>query len=417
MIINSAYDFTYIGYEATNFPLPTVIDGETYSVIIGSGRMCKATSVKPLIEKTVTVTVTTSPDLVTTVVAWDYETDLILASAAALQNYIYVGGGTTSTCIGAYNAGCDGRSNPLSVSTPTPTPTRAPESSYVAPPSHPVTQFTPAPSCLAESNLWFVSTDCYLTVSPNDNRPPWLSCTMTEFGEPDLMKTACYGEPWASTTVGRDGTESFYATCPVGYTTASVSTTNPFDKPLYATAPTERFDVVVSSVRCCPSGHDFKFTEIRETSTSHNGRQYNVQMLPMPACVATHVKTLSGEKVTMKLYSDSQVWDKRQEETPLTTTAWDYEHDTLWARHMNVYYTVFHGTYTCYEKCDDYFTYSYHNTDPNAPTTTSDTAASETTSAGSDGGGGDRDKSGANAVRGDGLWMLAGAAIALWIVQ
>jgi hypothetical protein len=236
---------------------------------------------------------------------------------------------------------------------------------------------------------------------------------MTEFGEPNVDKTACYGSDGFRKTVGEDGTASFFGTCPVGYSTALTTTTKPFDEPRYASTKTETFDAVATHVMCCPSGHgyDFKYSEIRETTTRHDGRNYDVQLYIMPACVATRVKTLSGKDVTMGLFSDPRVWDKR-DETPATTTtaAWDYEHDTLWAQERRFEYTVFHGTYSCYDGCEDYFTYSYHNTDPNAPPPTS--AQSKETASGGSGEKGD-DNSGAAAVGTARLWVfLAVAAVA-----
>jgi len=401
-------------------PFPTVIDGETYSVIISSGYMCKATSVKPLVEKTIIMTVTTSPELVTTESVWDYETGLIFAIPAGVTKYVYEGVGTTSTCIGGYYVGCGGISNPLAPPTPTPTITSAPEGTYVPPPSHPLTQFTPAPSCLAQSNLWFVSTSCYLTGDVFS--PPWLSCTMNEFGEPNVANKDCYGQQFAASTLGPDGTNSFYATCPVGYTTALTTTSKPFDSRGFSSSTTETFDVVATNIICCPSGHgyDFKYSEIRETTTIHDNRPYDVQLYIMPGCVASHVKALSKQDVTMQLFSDPRVWDKRQDETPRTTTAWDYEHNTLWAQEAPIRYTVFHGTYTCYDQCTDYFQYSYYNTDPNAPTTTATTSnsgisgtSSETTPSDGDGSGGDRN--GANAFRSGWLWVLAVAGVTSWL--
>lgn len=376
--------------------------------------MCKATSVETLVEKTVTLTVTTSPELLTTESAWDYETGLILAKPAGLTNFVYEGVGTTSTCVGGYSAGCNAISNPLAPPTATPTITSAPEGTYVPPPSHPLTRFTPAPSCLSESNLWFVSTSCYLTGA--DFSPAWLSCTMTEFGEPDVSNSACYGSIYAASTLGPDGTASFFATCPVGYTTAMTSTSRPFDEPKYSSSKTQSFDAVVTHVNCCPSGpgYDFKYTEIRQTRTAHDGVDYNVQLYIMPGCVASHVKTLSDKEVTMGLFSDPRVWDKRDEETPRTTTKWDYEHNTIWAQEKPHRYTVFHGTYTCFEKCTEYFTYSYHNTDPNAPTTTpsSRIIKESTTPNGTGGTGGSGDKNGAAAMKLSGLWVLTAATLA-----
>jgi hypothetical protein len=257
--------------------------------------------------------------------------------------------------------------------------------------------------------MWLVSTSCQILARNGQIlTPDWLECSITEFGEWNTYNEACYTNLLRSTTVGDDGTASFYAGCPAGYTTASETTYRPFDKGNYK-HPTElaavSYDVVVSSVNCCPDGdYSFKFSDVYTTSTSRaDGYQY-VDMYPMARCVVEHVKPLSGKDVELTLAANNQVMDKkkrqeeetrrrdkkkRQEETQgpeVTTRPWNYADGLLFAEAPQASVTVFHGTYSCFENCDDYFTYSYNNTDPNyTPTSTAATTASSTGEAGQDG--------------------------------
>ncbi|KAL2183016.1 hypothetical protein L209DRAFT_758395 [Thermothelomyces heterothallicus CBS 203.75] len=371
----TAYDFGVGNTVPT--PVPSVIGGTTYPVTYTTVGMCKAASIKEFSDQQVTLTVKTSP-LSTTEVAWDYDHDFLVAEPAVILKYLYPdrAAGTTSTCYGA----CPTESNPLNGS---PTPTPAPTGTYVPPPEAPITRFTPAASCLDQSNLWLVSASCYLY--ENGDRPPWLDCTYTGAGEPNPSDTACY--PTDSFISSDGGPKTFYSACPVGYTPAHSHTDKPFDLPRYASSKTETFDVYATAQTCCPAafGGDsgggsssavpFTYSLLSTTKTVHDGTSQAVFVYPLPWCVATGVSQLDGETVTLGLYSDSRVWDrrarararaKRQGETYGSTTAvWDAARDTLFAQAPQVSWTVFHGTYTCYEGCDDYFTYSYSNTDPN----------------------------------------------------
>lgn len=338
-----------------------------------SGFLCRADAVSELSGQTVTLTVSTEP-LITTEA--EYDGGIIFAHAQGFHRFVYEASGTTSECYGRFCP--DGLSNPLAAPTPTPTP--APTDSYIPPPSHPTTQFNPAPSCLTDSNLWLVSTSCQLLEGREIVKPTWLECAITELGEPNVYNKECYRR--GSATAGDDGTTSFYVGCPAGYTTASESTYRPFDERQYGPSSEEArtYDVVASVVMCCPDGdYSFQYSDVLTTTTTYDDRQRLVDMYAMPLCVATSVQTLSGRDVELTLTEDDRAWDKkkRQEETggpAVTTRPWDYESGLLFAQAAQAEVTVFHGTYSCLEACNDYFTYSYNNTDPNYNPTATATA-------------------------------------------
>ncbi|KAH6630559.1 hypothetical protein B0J18DRAFT_105110 [Chaetomium sp. MPI-SDFR-AT-0129] len=402
----TAYDF--VGPDFTPTALPSVIHGTTFPVTFPTAGMCKATSIQSLSDQTVTLTATASP-LSTTEIAWDYDNGFLVAEPARIYQTLYpdIEPGTTSTCWG--------RCPSQSWSSTGPGPTPAPTGTYVPPPSPAVTQFTPAPTCLDESNLWIISASCYLEDDVSLASPPWIQCTYTELGAPNPSDPACYQQSTATTV---DNTKAYYSDCPAGYTPAATNLYKPFDLPLYESVKTETFDVVVTAYTCCPqaasvvddagSAHPIPFTttDYDGFKTVHDGQTHSVFMYVVPRCVATHISALDHKTVTLGLYSDGRVWDKRDvspattapaaagkrqlnpPSEPLGTTqaVWDAEHDLLFANVQQVSWTVFHGTYTCYEGCDDYFTYSYHNTDPNyTPSTTTTTSA--TTPATATGGG------------------------------
>lgn len=349
-------------FSSTNELIPLTIGDSTYSVELYSGFLCRASAVQELSGQTVTLTVSTEP-LITTEAA--YDEDVIFARAVGHGRIVYEASGTTSECHG----NCPVLSNPLAAPTPTPTP--APTDSYVPPPSHPTTQFSPAPSCLSDSNLWLVSTSCQLLEGREVFKPSWLECAITELGDPDIYNKECYRR--GSATAGVDGTTSFYAGCPAGYTTASESTRRPFDRRQHgdASGETISYDVVASVVMCCPDGdYSFQYSDVLTTTTTHDGSQRLVDMYPMPLCVATSVQKLSGRDVELTLTENDRALGKkkRQEETAgpaVTTRPWDYDGGLLFAEAAQASVTVFHGTYSCLEACDNYFTYSYNNTDPN----------------------------------------------------
>ncbi|KAK4148463.1 hypothetical protein C8A00DRAFT_19712 [Chaetomidium leptoderma] len=372
----TAYDFAPVNVEPT--VIPTVVDGTTYPMTYRTlYELCKAASIKELSDQTVTMTVSTSSTLSTTEVAWDYENGFIVATPAMIQKYLYTGRpGTTSTCFG--DSHCVMNHNPIE-----PRPTYAPFGTYVPPPSTAVTQFTPAPSCLAESNVWLVSDRCSLTTTPRI--PPWLQCTHTVAGNPDFAQGACY--PGPSTVVS--GTPTYYTACPVGYTTANST----FYKPFNEAART--YEVEASRVTCCPSAFgDVTFTHTSPGwtyTTIHDGTVHRVSSATLPPfCAASRVSQLKDKTLTMGLYSNGaeegrpgRTYDGASE------AVWDAAQNTMYAEAQTVSWTVFHGTHTCFEwsDCNNYFTYSYGNTmGPGIPVRSpSTTAASGTQEGGGDG--------------------------------
>ncbi|KAI7785160.1 hypothetical protein LA080_007827 [Diaporthe eres] len=164
-------------FSSTNEPIPLTIGDSTYSVELYAGFLCRASANPELSGQTVTFTVSTKPLITTEAV---YDRDIIWAEAVGFGRIVYEASGKTSECRG----NCPVLSNPLAAPTPTPTP--APTGSYVPPPSHPTTQFSPAPSCLSDSNLWLVSTSCQLLEGREILKPSWLECAITELGEPDI---------------------------------------------------------------------------------------------------------------------------------------------------------------------------------------------------------------------------------------
>lgn len=84
-------------------------------------------------------------------------------------------------------------------------------------------------------------------------------------------------------------------------------------------------------------------------------------MLPMPDCYATSIKQLSGKTLPMQTTSNTQPWEKRQEQNQATppTVTWDYEKGTLYALPQIAAHTVFMGTHTCYEACSSWMEFYY----------------------------------------------------------
>ncbi|KAL2193561.1 hypothetical protein P885DRAFT_45227 [Corynascus similis CBS 632.67] len=380
----TAYDFAPADYDPT--PIPSIIDGTTYPVTYSTwNALCKAVSIKELSGQKVTLTVPSGTESAgTTVVDWDYENDFITVTAATIYKNLYPDprAGTTSTCFGD-ELGCDGRTNRY-----IPPPTHAPANSYVPPPSPAVTQFTPSPSCLSDSNLWLVSGKCSAPVNGNTEprSPPWLQCTYTVAGDPDIAEAACY-QRGRSTVI--DGEPTWYTTCPAGYTAFNSSIYRPFDR--WA----RTYEVEATLVSCCPSAfRDVTFAYTRQLSklwslTVHDGVTRTVSWGLLPYCSASRVgDQLAGKAVTMGLYNHAESFDyirklNRKYEGTSTEAVWNEAHDTLFAHAAHVMYTVFHGTHTCFESCDDYFTYSYHNTQRDSKSATTTTAAAD---GGGDGG-------------------------------
>lgn len=62
----------------------------------------------------------------------------------------------------------------------------------------------------------------------------------------------------------------------------------------------------------------------------------------------------------MQTTSNTQAWDKRQEAPePTPAVAWDYEGGTMYALPQYIANTVFMGTHTCYENCDEWQQFYY----------------------------------------------------------
>ncbi|KAG8160763.1 hypothetical protein KVR01_009027 [Diaporthe batatas] len=87
----SAYEF------ATKFDKVVPTGEDWFSTFF-----CRANTVTPLSDQTVTLTISTSP-LITTEAAWDYERDFIYAYPDGFNRYVYEASGTTSDC---YGYGC-----------------------------------------------------------------------------------------------------------------------------------------------------------------------------------------------------------------------------------------------------------------------------------------------------------------------
>ncbi|KAL2195228.1 hypothetical protein P885DRAFT_41222 [Corynascus similis CBS 632.67] len=414
----TAYDFVPANLVPT--PIPSVIDGTTYPVTYSTSNvLCKAASVEKLSGKKVTMTVRSGNQIAdTTVVDWDYENDFIIMTAPTIYKNLFPDprAGTTSTCFGD-QPGCDDRTNPY-----IPRPTYAPPNSYVPPPSPAVTQFTPPPSCLSDSNLWLVSGKCSVTdpgKSSEPLSPPWLQCTHTVAGDPNESEPACYqGGP--STVI--DGKPTWYTACPVGHTVFNSSIYKPFDR------STRTYNVDATLLTCCPTAfRDIAFTYTTELNyvmspTVHDGVTRMVIRDPLPRCFASRVgDRLAGMAVTMGLYSDAGGWDSsakkpgQKYEGTSREAVWDEARDTLFAHPAYIMYTVFHGTHTCFENCNEYLTYSYHNTQRGSKGATTTTAAA--------GGGGDgsprstlASSAGAAAAMARGDMQAAGLSVVVVVV-
>jgi hypothetical protein len=273
----------------------------------------------------------------------------------------------------------------------TPTPVFAPSGTYVPPPSHSVTHFTPAPSCSPEK-LWLVSTQgCNVNGMNyfNGGFPSWAECALTLAGDPHppYRNVDCY--PW---NLEADGTSVFISECPVGYTTVweSQGRDYPYDTSTITeggtTSTAVRYkDIVAHSAVCCPDNNlggfhynwDSKPDYVDVTyATDPDGNPATISLYVPPRCVATSV-CAAPPTVTMDVVFNSEVSDKkrRRQDAPrdnispvgVVTRSWDADHNALFAHSVEFGYTVFHGTYTCFEDCYNYASYSYDNTDPNSP--------------------------------------------------
>ncbi|KAF9739109.1 hypothetical protein PMIN06_007907 [Paraphaeosphaeria minitans] len=275
-----------------------------------------------------------------------------------------------------------------------PTPTFAPTGIYVPPPSHSVTHFTPAPSCSPEK-LWLVSTQLCDIVEEsktlfNQPLPSWAECALTLAGDPHppYRNPDCY--PW--NLEADDGTHVFISDCPVGYTTVWESQgrqylydTSTITQGGSTTTSVEYRDIVAHSAVCCPDnalgGFHYNWDSEPDfinyiQTTDPNGKPQQVSLYVPPRCVATSV-CAAPATVTMDVVFNSEVSDKkrrRQDTAPdnivpvgVVTRPWDANKNIVFAHSVEFGYTVFHGTYTCFENCYEYASSSYHNTDPNSP--------------------------------------------------
>lgn len=101
-----------------------------------------------------------------------------------------------------------------------------------------------------------------------------------------------------------------------------------------------------------PTGSDPR----QQTSTLHDGINYSLFIYPLPACAATSIAQLAGKELPYQTWLNTMAWDKRRQ---VQTLSWDYEHGTMFANQRYFSYTVFQHTHTCYEYCDQWFTYWY----------------------------------------------------------
>ncbi|KAK3387736.1 hypothetical protein B0H63DRAFT_448546 [Podospora didyma] len=154
-------------------------------------------------------------------------------------------------------------------------------------------------------------------------------------GEPDVSVSVCH-QAFASKTTISNSQVVLYSACPVGFSVAKSQSYKPFDEPQYggsANPPTKTFDVVASAVTCCPSGgHEFGYVDnISVTTTVH--------------------RIADKATVTLGFFTDNRVWDRRRDLVESTVVEWDAAHATVFAHGEQISYTVFHGTYTCFESC------------------------------------------------------------------
>ncbi|KAK8076411.1 hypothetical protein PG994_003683 [Apiospora phragmitis] len=176
------------------------------------------------------------------------------------------------------------------------------------------------------------------------------------YGNPEAA-TCLAGGPGYPTAAapGPDGVKTYFAGCPSGYAEAVVSSRPGYDPYSYSEGS---FDISYYVTTCCPTAFPFQAVTLGQgqtTRTSHDGTGYSLFVYPMPGCYATSIKELSGGKeLPMQTTSNTQAWDKRQEQPPEPTDAtitWDYEDGTMYALPQIMAHTVFMGTHTCYEDC------------------------------------------------------------------
>ncbi|KAF2014539.1 hypothetical protein BU24DRAFT_423462 [Aaosphaeria arxii CBS 175.79] len=223
-----------------------------------------------------------------------------------------------------------------------------------------VTQFSAPSHCLDPENKWIVTTSCYITDA--QYTPDWLTCSVTHFGAPNWDNDECYQNRvlYDSPSVVVEGTTSWYSGCPSGYTIAS-STIRPFSDEYRH--PIGYFDVTTHLGLCCPTAYKFQEGEVKQTETVHDGATYGLFVYAPPRCYATSIEPLSGKEVVLSQWSNTQAWDKRDEDGGPTTVTWNFEHDTMYAMAEQFSYEVFKGTHTCYSPsytlCSSWLSYYY----------------------------------------------------------
>ncbi|KAK8015713.1 hypothetical protein PG991_008601 [Apiospora marii] len=249
-------------------------------------------------------------------------------------------------------------------------------------PTPPTAVFTPDPGCVDPSNsanYWVVTTSCYLNNwdrpgAPwiQNSTPDWLRCSVSMFGVPEHGRpeaSTCFagiGYPVATAATNdageQEGPRTFYGDCPVGYAAAAISSGPGYG---YYSYTEGSFDISAYVTTCCPTAYPFQAItqgQGQSTYTSHDGRNWPLFVYPMPGCYATSIQALSGGKeLPMQTTSNTQVWDKRQEapEPTPAAVAWDYEGGTMYALAQYIANTVFMGTQTCYENCDEWLPFYY----------------------------------------------------------
>ncbi|KAI1815249.1 hypothetical protein GGS20DRAFT_356133 [Poronia punctata] len=214
------------------------------------------------------------------------------------------------------------------------TPTATLAAVITSPPS---AQFTPGPGCIDPEDNWIVATSCYAEpvdeAHRGDPSPDWLTCQVTEFGPPPIGATGeCFAPP---STVG-EGITTWYTGCASGYTALATN--------VFTYTHGDRYEVSYLE-QCCPSEHEFGFTN--EDYGYEYGERDGVAwsgLYPLPPCSARYVKEFSGINIPVQTAYNTGGWEKRQ----LAEVPWDYESGTLFAEMQYASSTVFDNTHTCY---------------------------------------------------------------------
>ncbi|KAJ4351468.1 uncharacterized protein N0V89_006811 [Didymosphaeria variabile] len=164
------------------------------------------------------------------------------------------------------------------------------------------------------------------------------------------------------------------------------------------TTAVEYKDIVAHSAVCCPDntlgGFHYNFWETKSDYVSYikttdpQGHSARVSLYVPPRCVAASVCAIPPT-VTLDVVFNSEIVAKkhrRQDESVdpispvgIVTRPWDASNNVLFANEVQYSYTVFHGTYTCFEDCYNYASYSYHNTDPNSSASSVDKDLNDST--------------------------------------